>query len=218
MGLPIASPENIYETCVELTKAADFAAPNRFWTDPKTLPPAPPPPPPEGVIKAQIDAASKEKIAAGHIMQQEVESRRKAELEKYAIDSNIGLHIAGKQVDHHHAIAIEGLKASHAALLTAMEAKIDPMNKAATSTSDAVKGATGEIQKHGVSLDAVNTTLSQVFDHVKKAGAIATGHKRIRKNAKGEVEGVDIFHPETGALLASHKAVKDHNGRIVGME
>lgn len=217
MKLPVCTPENIYNTLVELTKSADFAAPNRFWTDPKDIPPPPPQPPPE-ILKTQIETASKEKIAAGHIMQQEVESRRKAELEAYAIDSNIGLHIAAKQVDHHHAVAVEGLKASHAALLTALEARIDPMHKAATSTADAVKGATGEIQKHGVSLDTVNTTLSQVFDHVKKAGAIATGRKHIRKNAKGEIEGVDIHHPETGELLASHTAVKDAHGRITGME
>ena len=216
--LPVASPENIYETLVELTKAADFAAPNRFWTDPKTLPPAPPPPPPEGVQKAVIDAQSNEKITAAKIMQQEVESQRKAALEKYAIDSETGLEIVHKQIDHGHTVAIEGLKASHAAILATLEAKIDPTHKAATSTHDAVSHAVGEIQKHGVSLDTVNKTLMDTFEHVKRTAQIATGKKRIRKNAKGEVEGIDIHHAQTGELLARHTAIKDGNGRITGME
>ena len=218
LGLPVASPENIHETLVELTKAADFAAPNRFWTDPKTLPPAQPKPPPEGVQKAMIDAQSNEKITAAKIMQQEVESERKAALEKYAIDSQTGLEIVHKQIDHGHTVAIEGLKASHAAILATLEAKIDPTHKAATSTHDAVNSAMGEIQKHGVSLDTVNKTLMDTFEHVKKTASIATGKKRIRKNAKGEVEGIDILHAQTGELLARHTAVKDGNGRIVGME
>ncbi len=214
--LPVASAENIYETLVELTKAADFAAPNRFWTDPKTLPPAPPPPPPEQVIKAQIDAQSNERIAAAKIMQQEVESQRKAALEKYAIDSNTGLEIVHKQIDHGHTVAIEGLKASHAAILATLEAKIDPTHKAASE--NAVNQAVGEIQKHGVSLDTVHKTLMDTFEHVKQTAQLATGKKRIRKNAKGEVEGIDIHHPVTGELLASHNAIKDAAGRIVGME
>ncbi|MGH7745699.1 MAG: portal protein, partial [Candidatus Dormibacteria bacterium] len=39
--VPVVTPENYYETLVELTKAADFAAPDRFWTDPKKIPPPP---------------------------------------------------------------------------------------------------------------------------------------------------------------------------------
>jgi hypothetical protein len=218
LKLPVASPENIYETLVELTKAADFAAPNRFWTDPKTLPPAPPPPPPEGVIKAQIDAQSKEKITAAEIMQREVESQRKAALEKYAIDTNSGLTIVQKQLEHGHKVAQDTLNASHEALLSALEVKLDPTHKAATNAQDAVSHAMGEIQKHGVSLETVHSTLAKVMDHIKHQGAIAVGKKRIRKNAKGEIEGVDIHHPETGELLASHKAIKDKSGRITGME
>ena len=43
-GLRIASEQNIYEAVVEYTKASDFTAPQRFWTDPRTLP-APEPQP-----------------------------------------------------------------------------------------------------------------------------------------------------------------------------
>lgn len=52
-GLPIVKPENIYQTAIELTKAADFSMPDRFWTDPSTVEPPPPPQPDPTVIAAE---------------------------------------------------------------------------------------------------------------------------------------------------------------------
>jgi hypothetical protein len=66
LGLPNVTPQNLYETDVEIVKAADFSAPQRFWTDPSTVQPPPPQPPPD-VIKAQIAAQSAEKIKAAEI-------------------------------------------------------------------------------------------------------------------------------------------------------
>lgn len=75
-GVPIVGPQNLYQTAIELTKAADFSAPQRFWTDPATVPPPPPPQPDVTVVaaeqiraqsllqKAQIDNQTKLQIAA----------------------------------------------------------------------------------------------------------------------------------------------------------
>lgn len=75
-GVPIVNPQNLYQTALELTKAADFSAPQRFWTDPATVPPPQPPQPDVTVIaaeqiraqsllqKAQIDNQTKLQIAA----------------------------------------------------------------------------------------------------------------------------------------------------------
>src|SRR5262249_24121853 len=49
LGIPVCTPENYYETLTELTKAADFASPNRFWTNPQDIP-RPPPQPPEAIV------------------------------------------------------------------------------------------------------------------------------------------------------------------------
>lgn len=40
----IASPENIYNALTELTKVYGFQSPEKFWTDPATIPPKPPVP------------------------------------------------------------------------------------------------------------------------------------------------------------------------------
>lgn len=214
-GIPVCTPQNYYNTLVELTKAADFASPDRFWTDPQKIPPKPPPPPPEGIIEAQIKSQSDEKIKAAELVQREVESQRKAELERYAIDAQAGLEIIHKQVAHGHTIAIEGLKASHAAILSGLDTKL---NKATDAASSAVNDAKEHIANNGATLAGVHDTLDNVLHEVRKSAALATGRKVVRKNHKGEIDGVDILHPETGAVIASHTAIKDKAGRVIGMQ
>lgn len=217
LGIPVVTPENYYNTLIELTKSADFAAPDRFWTDPSRMPPPPPPQPPEGIVKAQIETQSHEKIKAAELLQREVESQRKAELEKYAIDSNTGLEIVHKQIAHGHTVAVEGLKASHAAILQTLGAKLDSAHEASSKASEAAHEAMEKAQSQSAGLSGVHDLLSNVFHEVKKAGAMATAKKVIRKNAKGEIEGVDLVD-EGGNVVRSHKAIKDQSGRVVGME
>lgn len=45
-GLPIVGPQNLYETARRLVLALGLRTPELFFTDPKTIPPAPPEPPP----------------------------------------------------------------------------------------------------------------------------------------------------------------------------
>lgn len=217
LGLPVCTPENYYSTLVELTKASDFAAPDRFWSDPKLQPPKPPPPPPEGILVANIKAQSDQQIKAAEIAQREVESQRKAELDKYAIDSQAGLEIIHKQMDHGHTVAIEGLKASHAATLDALNSRLENNTNAHSVTSKAVSDAHDGIQSTGMSLSNLHETLSNVLDHVARSGKLAAGRKVVRKNAKGEIEGMDVLDHD-GTVLASHTAIKDKSGRIMGMQ
>jgi hypothetical protein len=213
LGIPVVTPENYYNTLVELTKAGDFSSPNRFWTDPKLIPQKPPTPP-EGIIKTQMDNISAEKIKAAELVQREIESQREAALKKYNIDAQTGLEIVHKQVEHGHTIALEGLKASHAAILEGLGHKLETADGAIS----AVNNAHEHIKSQGLSLSNVSNLLEGVFHEVRKNGALASGKRVIRKNKDGHIEGVDIHHAETGELLASHKAIKDHTGRIVGMQ
>lgn len=54
MPLGLVQRENIHATNVEIMKLAGFSNPEKFWPDPKQLPPPQPPMPPEA-IKAQAD-------------------------------------------------------------------------------------------------------------------------------------------------------------------
>lgn len=214
-GIPVVTPENYYITLTELTKAIDFTAVDRFWTDPIKMPPKPPPPPPDAVQTALINTHSKEKQLAAELIQRENESQRAAELEKYKIDASAGLEIIHKQVEHGHTVAIEGLKASHAAILQGLDSKL---NGVAQGTENAVKDAHSAVVQQSVTTEHLHNTLNKVFEAVKHTGALATARKVIRKNHKGEIEGVDLIHPQTNEVLASHSVLKDATGRITGLQ
>jgi hypothetical protein len=66
-------------------------------------------------------------------------------------------------------------------------------------------------------LQEIHDTLGKVFEGVRQAGALAKARKVIRRNHKGEVDGVDLLDHD-GTVLASHTAVKDNNGRVIGMQ
>ena len=180
-------------------------------------PPKPPPPPPEGIVVAKIKSDTDKQIKAAEIMQRETESRRKAELDKYAIDATSGVEIVSKHLDHGRTVAIEGLKASHAAILDGLNHTLTTADNASNKASEAVDKAHEAVKSHGMSIDHVHQLLSGVLEEVKRHGAIATGKRVLRKNEKGHVEGVDI-HDQHGNVIASHTAVKDQSGRIVGLQ
>jgi hypothetical protein len=86
-GLPIVTPENIYRTAMEITKASDFSSPDGFWTDPSTVPPQPPPPNPlieAEKIKAETTVVTK-KAEIDKDMRVHAED---AMLGKYKIDTD----------------------------------------------------------------------------------------------------------------------------------
>lgn len=215
--IPVCTPENYYNTLVELTKAADFAAPDRFWTDPKLQPAKAPPPPPFQITVEQMKAETEKTIKAAELAQREVESQRKTELDKYAIDSEAGLKLMGEQIAQGHEIAIEGLKSSHAALLATLNAKLDNVTNSGAAVDRAFADAHRGITTQGVNIAALHSGLNDVLEQVKHTGKLATGRKVVRKNAKGEIEGVDVLDHD-GTILASHKAIKDKAGRVTGMQ
>lgn len=107
-GLPICTPQNAYETAIELTKASDFSSPDRFWTDPQKIPPKDPPPDPlieTEKIKSQtaLEKAEKEiKFNQTKTDKELMLESRKLELEKYKtdVDAQVKLTLAEAQMEH----------------------------------------------------------------------------------------------------------------------
>jgi hypothetical protein len=177
------------------------------------MPPRPPPPPPPAIVVAQIKTASDEKKTAAEILQREVESQRKAELEKYAIDANAGSAIIAKHVDHSNTVAIETMKASHAASIDTLNAKLNNAVSGQSATNKAMTDAHNGITQQGLSAGATNDALDQVISTIQKHAALANGHKVLKHNAKGELQGMDVVD-HTGKVLASHKAVRHPDGSV----
>lgn len=109
-GLPIVTPQNAYETALELTKASDFSAPQRFWTNPKEIPPPEPPKPDPTVVAAeQIKAQASTQNKQAEIQFNQVKTdkemlleSKRLELEKYKTDveAQVKLTIADAQMEH----------------------------------------------------------------------------------------------------------------------
>jgi len=163
LRIPICTPENYYNTLVEMTKAADFASPDRFWTDPRNIP-APPPQPPEALQKTAMENASKEKIEAAQLLQREVESRRKAAVERYAIDAGVGIKAITAQHDTHASHSLQHLKATHDAILNSMGATED----GGTSLEKAKKAIT----QHGVDIPTIGDAIGHVVAGAKNSGTV----------------------------------------------
>lgn len=214
LGLPVVTPENYYTTLMELTKAIDFTATDRFWTDPVKMPPKPPPPPPTDLVKAQMDNQTKIQLQQMADAQDERESLRKAELERYAIDANAGMEVLHSQVSHEHNVALANLETGHKAILDTLATKLDSHR---TETTKAVEQAKGAVHEHASTLTDIGQTLNEVLAGVKHTGKLAAARKVVRKNDKGEIDGFDL-HDHDGTVLQSHKAVRDQTGRVVGTE
>lgn len=113
-GLRVASEQNVYEALIELTKASDFSAPDRFWTDPSTLPPPQPQPDPLLETQKLIEGerfASNERIKQAELQQREMESQRETELKKYVADLEAEIDVTLEQMKQGTAIDIEHLRA-----------------------------------------------------------------------------------------------------------
>lgn len=140
-GIPVCTPENYYNTLVELSKAGDFASPDRFWSDPAKAQQKPPPPPPPQVIAAQIKAQSDEKIKAADILQDDLKDQRKAQLQKYAIDSDAGIRLMIAQLGHGHNVDTQKITAHHDATLAELDAKLNQATNAGKKLGHAVEKA-----------------------------------------------------------------------------
>lgn len=162
--IPVCTPENYYNTLVELTKAADFASPDRFWTDPKLIP-QPPPQPPEKLQQTAMEIASKEKVEAAQLIQREVESRRKAAVERYAIDAGVGIKAIQMQHDTNQTHSLQTLKATHDAVLNSMGATED-------KPGTALQKAQSAIQNHGTDIPTLADAIGHVAAGAKNGGSI----------------------------------------------
>lgn len=194
-GLPIVTPENIYNTAIELTKAADFATPDRFWTDPSKVPPKPPQPHPD-LIKTQMANESAERQKAAELAQHERESQRKAEIDKYKTDVDAQTKIAlghieaatAKELQQDsaaHTAGLEHLKHQNAAQLEGMKGQhvlnLEHVRRETSKDSEA---------KSTDKTDALHQKVDQIAHLVSLVGKSVTAKKRIERDGSGRIVAV----------------------------
>jgi hypothetical protein len=213
-GLRVVTEENVYNTAVEMTKAADFPIPDMFWTDPKSLPPKQPPQPdPTVMAMEQLKAQSADNVKRMDVEQKERDSVRDAELNKYQAELDAQTKLTIEQMRAQHASQIKQFEAEHSVGMEHMkgeQTKSIEHEKAAIKAQPAMELASQTKE--------MASQLSDAIDSMKGAlQVILTAKRTIRRGKNGKAEGVDVVGPD-GAVIASQKVMRGPDNRIVGTE
>lgn len=212
LGLPIVQPRNVYETNIELAKAADMSTPERFFTDPSTVaPPGPPQPDPTVMAVEQLKTQSAERIKAADIASAEKIKEGELQLQKYQTDqdNDVKLRIAAHQAQHakemegvkgHVQAGLKQIEGQQAAGLKEREHQLK--NQPAMEMAGQVQQLAGRLEDAIASLQGALQT-------------ILTAKRTIRRGKDGKAEGVDIVGAD-GSVLAQQAIQRGPDGRIAG--
>jgi hypothetical protein len=194
-GLPIVQPQNLYETAVELTKASDFSAPERFWTNPKDAPPPQPPQPDVTVMAAeQIKSQTTLQTKQLDVEQKERDSQRDFAIKKFEIETNAQSALQAEQLRMQSAHSLEDRKANNQAHLERakgeqsagieqLRAQLNPKTIEAQTKADFV-------QQFMQSQQQQTQAIAEMFQKVLAAVEQMNRPKKIVRGKDGRAEGV----------------------------
>jgi hypothetical protein len=211
-GLPIANARNAYETAIELTKASDFATPERFWQDPSQAPPPPPPQPDPTIMAAeQLKAQTTVQTKGAELEAEKQTTVAKIELEKYKADLDAQTRLTVEQMKTQHASEMEQFRAHHSVGMKHFEGEQSAQleeRRVQLKNQPALEVA-GQVQQ-------LAEELKVAVESMKDALAIVlTAKRQIRRGKNGQAEGVDVIGPD-GDIIASQAVQRGPDGRIAG--
>ena len=207
-GLPTVTPQNIYETAIEITKASDFSAPQRFFTDPSTVPPpGPPQPSPDVVAAGQIEmekSKSTERIKLAEIQSQE--RLKGAELVQEEQLARLEAEVK---------ILIEQMKGGQSADIEQMKLggslQIERERRDGSLQLEQVKSAMSPENKKNEKLDGIAKLIAELRAAQKQIGDTLTAPREVIRGKDGRVAGVRVGGVE-------RKVQRDAEGRVTGLQ
>jgi hypothetical protein len=220
-GLPIVTPQNIYETAIEMTKASDFSAPQRFWTNPQDAPPPPPPQPDVTVMAAeQIKSQTALQTKQLDVEQKERDSERDFAIKKYQIDADVqmkaglALHQAETEKEK---LALTGEQTAqletHRTQL-GMHAESKKIEDRGRIESKIMELDQAKEQLVGQAQQIVNA-MQQLMQQLKSVSSLTTGKRRVVKGKNGKAEAIEILG-EDDSPIHRMNIVRGANGSIEG--
>jgi hypothetical protein len=211
-GIPIVQAPNLYETMIELTKASDFSAPERFWTDPRNVPP-PPPPQPDITVMAAEQERTKRDLATKQldVQQKELDSQRDFAIKQFEIETNARSQLDAERLRIESAHSLEDRKARNVAGIKQIEGRQASQLKereVQLKQQPALEMA-GQVQQLSQKLEDAIGSLQEAL------ATVLTAKRQIRRGKDGKAEGVDIVSKD-GSVIASQKVERGPDGRIAG--
>jgi hypothetical protein len=207
-GSRIVQEANLYESALAYAKAADFTVPEKFWTDPRSLPPPQPPPPSTDQIYAMVE---KEKIASGERQKAadlaSGERIKKAELEQQDRETLFKGEIQ---------LALEKMKLGGQAEIEVVKGKVrdegERAKLALQNGKDLEKTVTGEmvLKKYEDEIKKKDSEKNQLLSKFDGAVKNLSAPKEIvREN--GKIVGV-----KQGDVV--RKVIRDKDGKVTGLK
>jgi hypothetical protein len=222
-GLPIVTAQNAYETAVELTKASDFSAPQRFWTNPKEIPPPEPPKPDPTIIAAeQIKSQTTLQKAEQEIKFNQVKTdkemmleSKKLELEKYKVDTDAQVKLTLADAQFQHDGDLEDRKTRNQVGLKQLEGKqsVDiEENKARIAKGLPTVDREQESQQSAAKLKELEQENEQLREALK---VMLTSKKRVVRKG-GKAQAIEVLD-EQGNVINTQQIVRGRDGSIEGI-
>jgi hypothetical protein len=189
-GLPVVTPENVHASLVELTKAADFATPERFWTDPSKIPQkGPPQPDPTVVFAEQMKAQVKDKEIQADLYKCEKETQ----IKKYEIDTKAHVDLVKTEAQIESANHLEDKR------VQTEDKKIGAQIHLAQTAPKAIEANTKSakaqqegafIQQFMQSQQQQTQAIAQMFQEVLGAVQRLGGAKKVVRGKDGRIDSV----------------------------
>ena len=177
-GLPIITPDDAYNTAIELTKASDFPSPEKFWTNPEQIPP-PEPPPDYTMMALEVENKKADSQAKNVEVDAEIDKYKadlEASVDKYRADLTAETQIALAQLKEGQQANIERLKAS---------LKI-------ADNAIGLETGNGQVVPVGNAFDALTATLGETMNKLDQTINTLTAEKEIVRDAQGKVVGTKL--------------------------
>jgi hypothetical protein len=234
-GLPIVTPENVYETMNELIKASDLQAPQRFLTHPSKAPQKGPPQPDATVMAAEtMKSQTTLKTKEAELGTQKIMADEKNALEKYKADlaaqttlaieemkAKIQVHTKDRDVENQVRLKHMDAKKGDDELVgtrvraTEAEKKAEQLEKQLQTSIEELQGMLQNLATAGRRINRGKDGRPESADFTGPDGKVLLS-KRLRRGKSGKSEGVDILTPD-GALIASQKVERGRDGRVAGV-
>lgn len=193
-GLRIVTERNAYETMIELTKAADLSSPERFWTDPNTVPPQQPQPDPLVEIEKmksqttlqgkQMDNASKEAIAQMQDQTKRMEITVSAQKELTLAQHRAETEAVFMDSKHNQSLQLEEGRGQQQAMLKRLEGGKMPEETAAEKEAD--KAAITE------QFAQLQSGLQEMAQMMGELGRLLTARRVLERDKSGKPIGSRI--------------------------
>jgi hypothetical protein len=190
-GLPIALPKNMYETAMEITKASDFSAPQRFWTNPAEVPP-PPPPQPDVTVMAmeQIKSQTALQTTQMDVEQKERDSVRDYQIKQMEIQTDAELKLGLAHLQSEHQASLERNKTQSGFQLEAMRAELNPKTKEVAVKDGEAKQNASFVQQFMQSQAQQTQQIAQMMQQFIETLQKMNGPKKVIRGKDGRVDSV----------------------------